>query len=46
MKISGPVSAPFSLCLLFIIFLRIIQAASNSFVSAIGVTSLGSTATR
>ena len=38
-KISGPAIVPFSRCVLFIIFLQTIQAASNSSVSAIGVTS-------
>ena len=38
-KISGPAIFPFSRCVLFIIFLQTIQAASNSSVSAIGVTS-------
>ena len=43
MKISGPAIVPFSRCVSFILFLQIIQAATNSSVSAIGVTSFDST---
>ena len=42
-NISGPLDASFLFSSLFMVFLQIIQAASNSLVSAIGVTSFGST---
>jgi uncharacterized protein (DUF849 family) len=43
-KISGPAIVPFSRCVLFIIFLQTIQAATDSSVSAIGATSFDSKA--
>src|SRR5271157_4633439 len=41
-NISGPLDDSFLFSSLFMVFLQIIQAASNSLVSAMGVTSFGS----